>query len=148
MTSGNISPMANRKPKSSRAKKRSPARSKNELVVITGMSGSGKASALKAFEDMGYYCVDNLPVELIPRFAELIRQSEHERTALVVDIREGALISRIPSILKSLRQQVQTKVIFLEASDDALVRRFSETRRPHPLGKKNTVAAAIMNERE
>src|SRR5579859_1620076 len=121
-------------------------RSKHELVVITGMSGSGKASALKAFEDLGYYCVDNLPVELIPRLAELLRHSEHERTALVVDIREGAQINKIPGILKDLRKQLNTKVVFLEATDDALVRRFSETRRPHPLGKRNSVSAAIMSE--
>src|SRR5271154_1276194 len=113
--------MSTRKAKSKQTNMNSHARSKKELVIITGMSGSGKASALKAFEDMGYYCVDNLPVELIPRFTELIRQSEHERTALVVDIREGALIQQIPAILKSLRKQVHTKVVFLEASDVALM---------------------------
>src|SRR5438445_6713594 len=106
-----------------------------ELVVITGMSGSGKASVLKAFEDLGYYCVDNLPIELIPQFAELAQNSEYERTALVVDIREGSQFRKLPSILKSLKKRLQTKVIFLEASEDALIRRFSETRRPHPLGK-------------
>ncbi|MCI0351744.1 MAG: RNase adaptor protein RapZ, partial [Acidobacteriales bacterium] len=106
-----------------------------ELVVITGMSGSGKASALKAFEDLGYYCVDNLPVELIPRFAELARQSsEIERTALVVDVREGRGLDKLPGILRSLKGSVRTTLIFLEASEEALLRRFSETRRPHPLG--------------
>src|SRR6202051_2977459 len=108
-----------------RGKKRAPA----ELVIITGMSGSGKASALKAFEDLGYYCVDNLPVELIPRFAELALQSgEIPRTALVVDVREGAQLEKLPEILKSLRRAIATRVIFLEASDSALLRRFSETR--------------------
>src|SRR5436309_14735678 len=83
-----------------------------ELVVITGMSGSGKASALKAFEDLGYYCVDNLPVELIPRFAELAVQSaEIQRTALVVDVREGTKLERLPGILKSVKQMIPTKVI-------------------------------------
>src|SRR6266550_8057985 len=106
-----------------------------ELVVITGMSGSGKASVLKAFEDLGYYCVDNLPIELIPRFAELAQNSEYQRTALVVDIREGDSFRKLPVILKSLKKSLNTKVIFLEASEDALIRRFSETRRPHPLGK-------------
>src|SRR5437016_8153074 len=99
-----------------------------ELVIITGISGSGKASALKAFEDLGYYCVDNLPIELIPRLAELANHSRHiERTALVVDIREGSGLSHFPAILKSLKKSLKTKMLFLEASDDALVRRFSET---------------------
>src|SRR5947209_18052769 len=76
-----------------------------ELVIITGMSGSGKASALKAFEDLGYYCVDNLPVELIPRFAELaVQSSETRKTALVVDVREGTKLEQFPSILKSIKQ--------------------------------------------
>ena len=76
-----------------------------ELVIITGMSGSGKASALKAFEDLGYYCVDNLPVELIPRFAELAVQSaEIRRTALVVDVREGSKLESLPAILKSVKR--------------------------------------------
>src|SRR5690349_2171817 len=98
-----------------------------ELVIITGMSGSGKASALKAFEDLGYYCVDNLPVELIPRFAELTMQSsETPRTALVVDVREGAKLDRLPGILKSIKKMIPSRVIFLEASDAVLLRRFSE----------------------
>src|SRR3954469_2605990 len=118
-------------------------RSRNELVVITGMSGSGKASVLKAFEDLGYYCVDNLPIELIPRFAELAQNSEYERTALVVDIREGGQFRKLPSILKSLKERLNTKVIYLEATEDVLIRRFSETRRPHPLGKAQTVPQAI-----
>src|SRR6266849_8835615 len=85
-----------------------------ELVIITGMSGSGKASVLKAFEDVGYYCVDNLPVELIPRFAELAVQSvEVRRTALVVDVREGPQLDQLPGILKSVRKMIPTKVVFL-----------------------------------
>jgi UPF0042 nucleotide-binding protein len=119
-----------------------------ELVIITGMSGSGKASALKAFEDLGYYCVDNLPVELIPQFAELSTQAgEIRRTALVVDVREGAKLDQLPGILKSVRRTVPTKVVFLEASDSALLRRFSETRRPHPLGMDAPVKAALKTER-
>src|SRR5271156_6725549 len=119
-----------------------------ELVIITGMSGSGKASALKAFEDLGYYCVDNLPVELIPRFAELALQSgEIPRTALVVDVREGAQLEKLPAILKSVKRMIPTRVIYLEASDPDLVRRFSETRRPHPLGTRTTVRASLMTER-
>jgi RNase adapter protein RapZ len=126
-------------------KKRGPT----ELVLITGMSGSGKGSVLKAFEDLGYYCVDNLPLELIQRFADLARQSpEIERTALVVDIREGGTLNRLPQILKQVKKTINTQVLFLEASDDSLVRRFSETRRPHPLGKSSSVANAISTERK
>jgi len=120
----------------------------SELVIITGMSGSGKASALKAFEDLGYYCVDNLPVELIPRFAELALQSgEIPRTALVVDVREGTQLEKLPAILKSVRRIIPTRVIFLEASDPILLRRFSETRRPHPLGTGTTVRTSLRTER-
>lgn len=127
-----------------KGKKGAPA----ELVIITGMSGSGKASALKAFEDLGYYCVDNLPVELIPRFAELaLHSGEIPRTALVVDVREGAQLEKLPAILKSLRRAIATRVIFLEASDSALLRRFSETRRPHPLGTGTSVKASLAAER-
>ena len=120
-----------------------------ELVVITGLSGSGKLSALKAFEDLGYYAVDNLPMDLITRFADLVRQSkENTRAALVVDVREGMRLDRFPAILKEIRKLIPTRVVFLEASDDALVRRFSETRRPHPLGKSETVLEAIRAERK
>ena len=127
------------------SKKRGPT----ELVLITGMSGSGKGSVLKAFEDLGYYCVDNLPLELIQRFADLARQSpEIERTAIVVDIREGGTLNRLPQILKQVKKTINTQVLFLEASDDSLVRRFSETRRPHPLGKSSSVASAISTERK
>src|SRR5205809_4750486 len=119
-----------------------------ELVIITGMSGSGKASVLKAFEDLGYYCVDNLPVGLIPRFAELAGQSaEIERTALVVDVREGRQLEELPAIVKSVRRMIATKVIFLEASDPVLLRRYSETRRPHPLGTHAPVKASLAAER-
>jgi UPF0042 nucleotide-binding protein len=112
----------------------------SELVILTGMSGSGKLSALKAFEDLGYYSVDNLPLELIPRFADLVRQSaEIDRAALVVDVREGMRLDRFPAILKKVRKALNTKVVFLEASEDALVRRFSETRRPHPMGRQTVV---------
>src|SRR5438132_7169501 len=110
-------------------------RGRGELVIITGISGSGKASVLKAFEDLGYYCVDNLPVELIPQFADLaVQSSEIRRTALVVDVREGSKLEALPGILKSVRRMIPTRVVFLEASDSVLMRRFSETRRPHPLG--------------
>jgi UPF0042 nucleotide-binding protein len=147
-------PSAPRKPKNSLSKKETPhpvAKSNAsplELVIITGMSGSGKASVLKAFEDLGYYCVDNLPVELIPRFAEMAVQSaEIRRTALVVDVREGSKLEQLPGILQSVRRMIPTKVAFLEASDAVLMRRFSETRRPHPLGTDSPVNASIKTER-
>jgi len=119
-----------------------------ELVIITGMSGSGKASVLKAFEDLGYYCVDNLPVGLIPRFAELAGQSaEIDRTALVVDVREGRQLEELPAIIKSVKRIIPTRLIFLEASDAVLQRRYSETRRPHPLGTHTPVMTSLTAER-
>ena len=119
-----------------------------ELVIITGLSGSGKASALKAFEDLGYYSVDNLPLDLLPAFADLVRQSgEIQRAALVVDVREGQRLDQFPALLNKLRKVLPTQVFFLEASDAALLRRFSETRRPHPLGRSETVVKAIDAER-
>ena len=123
--------------------------SSRELVILTGMSGSGKASALKTFEDLGYYSVDNLPLELIPRFADLVAKSaEISRAALVVDVREGSRLERFPAILKQVRKVLPTRVVFLEASEDVIVRRFSETRRPHPLGRGETVVSSIRAERE
>jgi UPF0042 nucleotide-binding protein len=120
-----------------------------ELVILTGLSGSGKASALKTFEDLGFYSVDNLPLELIPRFADLVAKSaEITHAALVVDVREGSRLERFPSILTKVRKVLPTRVVFLEASEDALVRRFSETRRPHPLGRGETVIASIRAERK
>lgn len=113
------------------------------------MSGSGKASVLKAFEDLGYYCVDNLPVGLIPQFAELVLQSsEINSTALVVDVREGAQLQDLPSIVKSVKRMLPTKMIFLEAADPILLRRYSETRRPHPLGVHTPVRASLADERK
>jgi UPF0042 nucleotide-binding protein len=120
-----------------------------ELVILTGMSGSGKASALKAFEDLGYYSVDNLPLELIPQFADLVLQSaEITRAALVIDVREGIRLDRFPVILKAVRKVLPTRVVFLEASEEAIVRRFSETRRPHPLGRGEAVISSIRAERK
>jgi UPF0042 nucleotide-binding protein len=123
-------------------------RKPGDLVIITGMSGSGKASVLKAFEDLGYYCVDNLPVGLIPRFAELVGQSsEIKRTALVVDVREGTQLEALPAIVRQVKRLLPTKVLFLEAADAVLLRRYSETRRPHPLGTNTTVKSSLAAER-
>ena len=123
-------------------------RKTGDLVIITGMSGSGKASVLKAFEDLGYYCVDNLPVELIPRFAELVgHSSEIKRTALVVDVREGTQLDALPAIVRQVKRLLPTKVLFFEAADAVLLRRYSETRRPHPLGTNTTVKSSLAAER-
>ena len=119
----------------------------SRLVVITGISGSGKASVLKAFEDLGYYCVDNLPVDLMPQFAELIGASEARNAALVVDIREGMQLERLPRMLADIKKQMATTVVYLDADDSILVRRFSETRRPHPLGQSESVQTSLQDER-
>ena len=117
---------------SMKSKRAKPAPS--DLVIITGLSGSGKGSVLRALEDLGYYAVDNLPVDLIPKFADLVRDSSTTRhAALVVDVREGSGLKKFPAIYKSIRGSVSTRLIFLEADDETLVHRFSETRRPHPL---------------
>jgi UPF0042 nucleotide-binding protein len=107
-----------------------------ELVIVTGISGAGKASALRAFEDLGYHAVDNLPLELLLEFAALVGKSaDVGQAAIVVDIREGATLDRLPEILIGVRKILPTQVVFLEAQDAVLVRRYSETRRPHPLGR-------------
>lgn len=120
-----------------------------ELVIITGLSGSGKGTVLKALEDLGYYPVDNLPIGLIPKFAELAKDAPNiRRAALVVDIREGEALEDFPALYKRIRRKVPSRLIFLEADDAALIRRFSETRRPHPLGTDQSVAASVFSERE
>lgn len=105
------------------------------LAIVTGLSGSGKGAVIKAFEDSGYYCVDNLPVDLLPTFVELVRRSgEIARAALVIDIREGQRLETLPRLVEQLRRSdLPTTLVFLEADDAVLLRRFSETRRPHPL---------------
>ena len=121
-----------------------------QLVVITGLSGSGKGSVLKAFEDLGFYCVDNLPLDLIPKFADLCHEpgSHIQRAAVVVDIREGDVLSRLPSTYQGLhRKGLKLSLVFLEASDKILMRRFEETRRPHPLGRDLPVREGIRLER-
>jgi UPF0042 nucleotide-binding protein len=129
----------------SRAKRES-----SQLVILTGLSGSGKSTVLKAFEDMGFYCVDNLPVELIPIFAELHEAGEggFNRAALLVDAREGRQLQKLPGLLKHLRKDHPISLVFIEANDDALLRRYSETRRPHPLGKDYSVRESLRQERE
>lgn len=120
-----------------------------ELVIVTGISGAGKASALKAFEDLGFHAVDNLPLELLPDFARLVDKSaEIASAAIVVDVREGQTLDRLPEILKGVRTLLETRVLFLDAQDAVLVRRYSETRRPHPLRRSDTVSRSIVEERQ
>jgi UPF0042 nucleotide-binding protein len=122
---------------------------RKELVIVTGISGAGKASALRAFEDLGFHCVDNLPLELLPDFAALVVKSQEiARAAIVVDVREGLTLDRLPQILKDVRTLLATRVVFLDAQDAVLVRRYSETRRPHPLGRMETVSRSIVEERQ
>jgi UPF0042 nucleotide-binding protein len=129
-------------------KRSKPPRQRPELVVITGLSGSGKGSVLKVLEDLGFYAVDNMPVELIPKFAELAADNASIRSAaLVVDIREGEGLKSFPKVFRSLDKRVQARLVFLEADDSALLRRFSETRRPHPLGTGRNLLASIRAEK-
>lgn len=127
---------------------RSKTAPKPELVIITGLSGSGKGSVLKSLEDLGYYAVDNLPVDLIQKFAELTRDNRSiTGAALVVDVREGEGLKRFPRVYSSLRRSVNARLIFLEADDATIMRRFSETRRPHPLGNDKSISRSIRSER-
>ncbi|HZS10365.1 MAG TPA: RNase adapter RapZ [Blastocatellia bacterium] len=122
-----------------------------QLIIITGLSGAGMSAAMNVFEDLGYFCVDNLPVQLIPSFIALFdhKESGITRAALGVNIREGEFLNNFPQVYTKLRSRddIETTVIFLEASDASLQRRYSETRRPHPLGE-GTVLEAIARERE
>jgi UPF0042 nucleotide-binding protein len=124
---------------------------RKHFVLITGMSGSGKGSVLKAFEDLGYHCVDNLPIDLIARFTETSQRggSKIQLAAVVVDIREGAALGQLPALYQDLRNRhLNLSLVFLEASDKALIRRFEETRRPHPLGRELPVREGIRLERK
>ena len=124
----------------------------SSFIIITGLSGSGKGTFLKALEDREYFCVDNLPVELLGKFYELLLKSDaaYSKAALVIDVREGESLREFPEIYAQLKEQegVDTSLWFLEASDEALVRRFSETRRPHPLNPNRPVLESIAHERE
>jgi UPF0042 nucleotide-binding protein len=124
----------------------------SRFVVLTGIAGSGKSQAIKALEDLGYFCVDNLPVELLPMLADLTLRAGNEisRAAVVVDVREGRMLEAFPRVYKQLQKKAQLNpvLIFLEASEESLVRRFSETRRPHPLAHDRSAIEGIREERE
>jgi RNase adapter protein RapZ len=121
------------------------------FIVLTGLSGAGKSQAIRALEDLGYFCVDNLPTMLIPTLAELATRagSDLEKVAIVVDVREGAFLEEFPRLFRRIRRMRGLKplLIFLEATDAALVRRFSETRRPHPLAHDRPILDGIREER-
>jgi len=121
------------------------------FIILTGLSGSGKSQAIRALEDLGYFCVDNLPTTLIPTLAKLSLRGggDIEKVAIVVDVREGGFLSSFPKVFRRLRKmrKLNPVLIFLEASNAALVRRFSETRRPHPLGQNRSVTEGIRDER-
>ncbi len=131
-----------------RPKARTSDHSARQLVILTGLSGSGKGSVLNTFEDLGFYCVDNLPVALIPTFSELyVEGVEIERAALLVDAREGEQIAKLPTIYRKLAAEQPATLVFVEASDEVLKRRFSETRRPHPLSNGGSISEGIAAER-
>jgi UPF0042 nucleotide-binding protein len=121
------------------------------FIILTGLSGSGKSQAIRALEDLGYFCVDNLPTTLIPTLAKLSLRGggDIEKVAIVVDVREGGFLSSFPKIFRQLRKmpRLNPVLIFLEADTAALVRRFSETRRPHPLAADRSVSEGIRDER-
>ena len=127
------------------------AKKAQPFIVLTGLSGSGKSQAIRALEDLGYFCVDNLPTTLIPTLAKLSLRAggEMSRVAIVVDVREGGFLSSFPKVFRGLRKmpRLNPVLIFLEASHAALVRRFSETRRPHPLAPDRPVTEGIRDER-
>ena len=133
---------------------RNRQQSSPDIVIITGLSGSGMTSAINAFEDLGYFCVDNMPLTLLPTFARLVRASDEERgridrAALVVSFREGHFLADFAEQLRELRKQgLTTSVLFFEASDEILARRFRETRRPHPAERGKGLPDAIRAERE
>ncbi len=119
-----------------------------ELVIITGISGSGKGTVLRAFEDHGYYAVDHLPVDLLPMFADLTRKAtEIRRAAIVIDVREGQALDRFPEVFRKVQKKTRATLVFLEANDKVLLRRYSETRRPHPMGR-TSVMRSITDERK
>ncbi len=122
-----------------------------QVVIVTGLSGSGKSTAIRVLEDLGFYCIDNLPVVLTPKFIELCQNSEEQisRVALGVDLRERGFLADYPAVLDDIRRAGhRVEILYLDAADDVLVRRFSETRRPHPLAEGTNVAAGIRRERE
>lgn len=119
-------------------------------MIITGLSGSGKTCVSRFLEDLGYYCIDNLPAKLIPTFVDLWMREEFkiEKVALVVDIREEGFRSEFPNVLTSIRKEISPRMIFLDAADETIVKRFSESRRPHPMAPRKSLVESVALERE
>ncbi len=122
----------------------------NRFLIVTGLSGSGKTVVSRALEDLGYYCIDNLPAKLIPDLVDLWlkKKVEIERVALVIDIREPRFLSEFPRVFREIRKKAPARLIFLEASDETLAKRFSETRRPHPLSRRKPILEGVRLERK
>jgi UPF0042 nucleotide-binding protein len=122
----------------------------NRFLIVTGLSGSGKTVVSRFLEDLGYYCVDNLPAKLIPEFVDLWlkKKVEIDRVALVMDIRERHFLTEFPRVLQEIRKRVPARLVFLDATDEALVKRFSETRRPHPLTRRKPILEGVRLERK
>ena len=144
--------LASKVVKPRRTAQKAGVRGTRRFVILTGLSGSGKTQAIRALEDLGYFCIDNLPTELIPTMAELSTRENAglDKVAIVVDIREGEFLKKFPRVYRKLQTLpgLNPTLIFLEASHSALVRRFSETRRPHPLAPDRSVTEGITEERE
>jgi UPF0042 nucleotide-binding protein len=126
-----------------------PAAKDNRFLIVTGLSGSGKTVVSRSLEDFGYYCMDNLPAKLIPDFVDLWRQKkvEIDRAALVIDIREPRFLADFPAVFREIRKKAPVRLIFLEATDEALAKRFNETRRPHPMAPRKPILEGVRLER-
>ncbi len=132
------------------ASQRRAAAARQPFIIVTGLSGSGKSQAIRALEDLGHFCVDNLPSALIPTLAQLAVRGAFEKAAIVADVREQRFLKAFPAVFRRLRKMARLNpvLIFLDATNESLVRRFSETRRPHPMGRDKSVLEGILEERE
>jgi len=122
----------------------------NRFLIITGLSGSGKTCVSRFLEDLGYYCIDNLPAKLIPTFVDIWMREEFkiEKVALVVDIREEGFRNEFPDVLTAIRKKISPRMVFLDAADETIVKRFSESRRPHPMAPRKSLVESVALERE
>jgi UPF0042 nucleotide-binding protein len=122
----------------------------NRFLIVTGLSGSGKTVVSHALEDFGYYCMDNLPAKLIPDFVDLWlkKKVEIDRAAVVIDIREPRFLADFPAVFAEIRKKAPVRLVFLEATDEALAKRFNETRRPHPLAPRKPILEGVRLERK